>query len=375
MLVLHVMECAIGGTRRHLVDVARGQRRAGHEVHVVASTLRDPGFPPDLEALEEEGVHVTRLDMVREVRPRLDRRHGRALKALLREVRPDVVHTHSSKAGVLGRHASLATGVGARVHTPHTFAFLFEELFGPWKRRLYRAIERHYAARTDLLVAVSPSEAETFRASGVVPADRLRTVPNGIDPTPFLDAVPADLPALGLDPTRPVAALVGLIYAAKGQDLALRALRDVADLQLLVVGPGDRSGVESLAAELGLSGRVAFTGPRDDVPALLAASDLLVLPSRWEGMPYVVIEAMAAGLPVVAHPVDGARDLVVHGETGFLTSAVGAEPLRDALGELLALPAERRDALGAAGRERVLEHFTVGSMIEGLTAVYGEALS
>ena len=119
------MECTIGGTRRHLVDVARGQRRAGLDVHVVASTLRDPGFPPELDALEAEGVGVTRLDMVREVSPRLDRAHARALAAHLRELRPDIVHTHSSKAGVLGRHASLRTGVGARVHTPHTFAFLF----------------------------------------------------------------------------------------------------------------------------------------------------------------------------------------------------------------------------------------------------------
>lgn len=369
------MECTIGGTRRHLVDVARGQRRAGLDVHVVASTLRDPGFPPELDALEAEGVGVTRLDMVREVSPRLDRAHARALAAHLRELRPDIVHTHSSKAGVLGRHASLRTGVGARVHTPHTFAFLFAALFGPLKRRVYRSIEAHYARRTARLVAVSPSEAETFRASGVVAPDKVRVVPNGVDPARFAGADPADLAALGLDPTRPVAGVIGLLYAAKGQDLALRALAQVPDLQLLVVGPGDQAEVRALAAELGVDGRVVFTGARDDVPALLAALDFLVLPSRWEGMPYIVIEAMAAGLAVLAHPVDGARDLVEHGVTGHLTGSIDAGELAAGMGQLLALTAEERAALGAAGCERVHERYTIERMVAQLTGVYEEALA
>jgi len=368
------MECTIGGTRRHLVDVARGQGRAGLDVHVVASTLRDPGFPPELDALEAEGVGVTRLDMVRAVSPRLDRTHARAIETLLRELRPDVVHTHSSKAGVLGRHASLRTGVGARVHTPHTFAFLFAALFGPLKRRVYRAIEAHYARVTARLVAVSPSEAATFRASGVVAPDKVRVVPNGVDATRFEGTAPADLAALGLDPARPAAAVIGLIYAAKGQDLALRALAQVPDLQLLVVGPGDQAEVRALAADLGVADRVVFTGARDDVPALLAALDFLVLPSRWEGMPYIVIEAMAAGRAVLAHPVDGARDLVEHGATGHLTDAIDPDELAAGMAAMLSRSAEERAALGAAGRERVHERYTIEGMVAGLTDVYGEAL-
>jgi glycosyltransferase involved in cell wall biosynthesis len=372
MRVLHVMECTIGGTRRHLVDVARGQLAAGLEVRVVASTLRDPGFPADLEALESEGVHVTRLDMLRELAPGTDLAHFRTLKGLLRDQRPDIVHTHSSKAGALGRQASLSTGIGARVHTPHTFAFLFKALFSPLKRRLYRAVEQRLAARTDRIVAVSASEAETFAASGVVRQDKVRVVCNGIDPAPFLDPAPADLGGLGLDPNKPTAALVGLIYAAKGQDLALRALAGTSDLQLVIVGPGDRTEIEALTRELGLEDRVVFTGPRDDVPALLAAVDWLVLPSRWEGMPYVVIEAMAAGLPVLATPVDGARDLVLHGQSGLLCDSIEVEPLRAGLQHLLELSPAERDRMGEIGRARVLEHFTVERMVAGLTDVYRE---
>ena len=170
MKVLHVMEATIGGTRRHLVDVARGQHQAGLEVHLAVATTRDPDFPADLQALEAQGVRVTRLPMVRPVRPWRDWRDYRSLVRLLREWQPDIVHTHSSKAGVLGRRASLVAGVGARVHTPHTFAFLFEELFGALTRRLYRSVESHLARRTDRIIAVS--ESEKLRASCLLEHDR-----------------------------------------------------------------------------------------------------------------------------------------------------------------------------------------------------------
>lgn len=374
MKVLHVMEATIGGTRRHLVDVARGQQQAGLEVHLAVATTRDPDFPADLEALEAEGVRVTRLPMVRSIRPWRDWRDYRSLVRLLREVRPDVVHTHSSKAGVLGRRASLATGVGARVHTPHTFAFLFEELFGALTRRLYRTLESHLARRTDRIIAVSGSEAETFRSSGVVPPELIRVVPNGIQISRFESAQPADLAGLGLDPGAPTAAVIGLVYAGKGQDLALEVLgrEGCSELQLLVVGPGDTASLEARARELGVASRVRFTGPRRDVPELLAAVDFLLLPSRWEGMPYVVLEAMASGLPVLATPVDGARELVVSGETGWLAHSISAEALAQGARALLEMSDAERADLGRTGRERVAERYTVERMVQGLIEVYSD---
>src|ERR1051325_6859207 len=141
MRVLHVMESTIGGTRRHLVDLARGQRRAGLDVHVAASSLRTPDFEEDLQLLEREGVGVTRVPMVRELDPLADTRDGRALRALLRKLRPEIVHTHSSKGGALGRWASLREQIGVRIHTPHTFAFLFSSMFSAPKRALFRRVE------------------------------------------------------------------------------------------------------------------------------------------------------------------------------------------------------------------------------------------
>lgn len=374
MRVLHIMECTIGGTRRHLVDVALGQQRAGLEVHVVASTLRDPGFPPDLERLRQAGVGVHVLDMVRSPAPAADLGHLRALEGHLRTLEPRIVHTHSSKAGVLGRQASLRTGIGRRVHTPHTFAFLFHALFGRAKRMAYRAIERHYAKRTDRFVAVAPSEAETWARAGIVPAERVRVVPNGIDPAPFAEAAPLDRADLGLDPERPIAAVVGLVYAAKGQDIALRALAEVEDLQLLFVGPGEAAPFEALARELGVHERVRFIGPRDDVPRILRTVDLLALPSRWEGMPYVVLEAFAAGCPVVAHPVDGARDAVRSGSTGWLAAASEPAALAASLREALSASAAERGAVVERARVLQRERYSVESMVHGLQQVYEELL-
>lgn len=377
MHVLHVMEATIGGTRRHLVDVALAQAAMGLQVTVVVSTLRDPGFPADLKTLERAGVRVERLPMVRSIHPLQDLRHLRTLKRLLKELRPDVVHTHSSKAGVLGRRASLSSGIGVRVHTPHTFAFLFSALFGRAKRTLFRSIEQSLARSTHFVVAVSSSEAETMRTAGVVDPAIIRTVPNGIDPVRMEGAAPMDVSAFGLDPGLPVAVVVGLVYSAKGQDLAIEALssgRDLGALQILFVGPGDSAPLMARADSLGVAGRIAFTGARDDVPAVLAAADFLLLPSRWEGMPYVVLEAMAASLPVVATPVDGARDLVLDDQTGYLAQQIQADSIADAMGRAVLAGKARREQLGRQGRARLDGAFTVDSMVQGLVSVYGEAL-
>ncbi len=376
--VVHVMEATIGGTRRHLRDVARAQKERGLDVAVIASTLREPRVEADLVDLAARGVRVERLPMVRRIAPLTDARHLRAMERLLVALAPDVVHSHSSKAGVLARLASITTGVGARVHTPHTFAFLFEAMFSAPKRALFRRIEAALAERTDAVVAVSRSEGETIRASGVVPAARLKIAPNGIDPAPWA-AARADRAGLarelGLAADAPLVLVVGLLNAAKGQDLALDALARSArrDAVLVFAGDGeDRPALEARARDLGLVERARFLGWRDDVPRLVASADVVLLPSRWEGLPYVVLEAFAAGAAVVATPVDGARDLVVEGRTGVLAGAIEASAIAAALDRALALDGSARAALGARGRELVLAEHTLARMAERLEAIYRE---
>ena len=375
--VLHVMESTIGGTRRHIVDVARAQKSAGLDVHLAVSAEREPAFHGDVEALRREGIDVTLIPMSRAIRPWRDAPHFAQLCKLMRRIRPDIVHTHSSKGGALGRTASLATGIGVRVHTPHTFAFLLNQMFGAKKRAVYRAIESWLSQRTECVIAVSESEGEIIRRSGVVPEGRVRVVPNGIDPRPFLEAEPLDRVALeaelGIPPDAPLAGVLGLLNIAKGQDLAIRALAEPGGeaVHLLLAGHGEcETEWRALAAELGVADRAHFLGWRDDAPALLATLDVLLLPSRWESMPYILLESMAAGLPVLAAEVSGALELVVEGETGRVVPREDPVALARVLGELVEAGPEGRDALGAAGRKRVLECFTLDAMVDGLLEVY-----
>jgi glycosyltransferase involved in cell wall biosynthesis len=371
------MESTIGGTRRHITDVASGQRSLGLDVHIVVATEREPRFLGDLERLEREGVGVERLPMVRSISPGLDLAHGRRLASLLRTLQPDIVHTHSSKAGVLGRLASVATGIGSRVHTPHTFAFLFEAMFGALKRRLFREIEAGLAGHTQALVAVSHSEARTFIESGVVSRERVRIVENGIDAGPWAVAEPIDRAALGLREGAPLALVVGLLNKAKGQDLAIEMLTrpGLEHLQLAIAGPGeDQVALEQQARALGVAERVRLLGYRDDVPALMRAADFLLLSSRWEGMPYVVLEALAASRPVVATPVDGALDILADGRSGVMAESIDVDALAAATRELLAFGPDERLAMGERGAERVRAEYTVERMVKRLVDVYGAIL-
>jgi glycosyltransferase involved in cell wall biosynthesis len=285
------------------------------------------------------------------------------------------VHTHSSKGGALGRLASIATGIGARVHTPHTFAFLFDAMFPAWKRELFRDVETALAGHTLRTIAVSESEAATIGSSGVVDPARIRIVPNGPDPAPWTQARPLPRAELDLPDGVPIAAVLGLLNVAKGQDLALEALArpGLERLHLVLAGEGEmRDELRARALELGVDGRVRLLGFRDDAPAIVAMADFTLLPSRWEGMPYIALESMAAARPVVATPVDGARDIVEHGKTGFLADEVSAGAVARAAKSLLDLSPEERRAMGARGRERMLARWTADRMVAGVVAVYEE---
>jgi|LakMenEpi03Aug12_release.lakeMendotaPanAssembly.Ray.scaffolds.fasta_scaffold01540_8 glycosyltransferase involved in cell wall biosynthesis len=370
MRILHVMEATIGGTRRHLVDVSRAQLARGHEVGVAASCLRTPAFERDLEQLEQCGARVHRIAMRREIAPRSDWAHLRQLERLLGEWRPAIVHTHSSKAGALGRLASLRTGIGARVHTPHTFAFLFGAMFSPARRALFREIERWLARRTAALVAVSEDERRTILASGIVPAHKLHVVGNGIDPAPLESAQALTRSELGVPERVPLLLCAGLLNAAKGQDLLVEALRDAGleHVHLLLAGDGElRASLE----RHGLGARVRLLGQREDVPRLLKSVDALVLPSRWEGMPYIVLEALAAGTPVLATPVDGARSVLGASGAGLLAARIDAAAIAELLRAFLELSPARRAEMAHAGRQWARENATLEAMVRGLDAVYG----
>ena len=377
MRVLQVMECTIGGTRRHIVDVCAGLAQRGVDTHLVASALRQADFTDDLHALEACGVRVTRLPMVRELAPLQDARHLLALTRLIEREQPDIVHTHSSKAGALGRLASLAAGTGARVHTPHTYSFLFDAMFGSLKRRLYFDIERALAGGSQAVVAVGASEAQTIKKSGVCDPARVHTIPNGVRVQDLARQVSLTRSELGAPEGVPLLLVAGLLNVAKGQDLAIQALRapGLRAAHLLVVGHGPwEVDLRALAQRAGVAERVHFLGWRSDLARIYGAVDWLLLPSRWEAMPYVVLEALACGTPVVAMPVDGAREILTAAICGVLSPSTDLDALSSTLDNALRLPAPTRLAYGRAGQRLVAEEYSVDRMLDRLQALYSQVL-
>jgi glycosyltransferase involved in cell wall biosynthesis len=294
--------------------------------------------------------------------------------ALLRRGRWDIVHTHSSKAGILGRIAARLAGVPHVVHTVHGWGFTPGQPAHLY--RLYVALERLCARWCDTLVVVANVDREDGLAHGIGRPAQYRLVRSGIQIEVYRDVATTRAEArarLGIPASALVVGSVGRLSPQKAPlDLleGFAALaRERADAHLAIVGDGPlRDEVEARVAALGLAGRVHLPGLRRDVPELLRAFDVFALASRWEGLPRVFPQAMAAGLPIVATRVDGAADAIEDGATGRLVEVGDAAGLGCALIELAGDP-DRRRAMGERGRARV-EEFSAARMARRLEGIY-----
>ena len=297
------------------------------------------------EAAERSGVEFVHLEHLRRpISPWRDLRGFAELYRLLRRRRPDVLHASSSKAGVIGRLAAVAARVPVRIFTVHGWAF---SAHSGAAAVLYRWADRIAGRATTATICVSQRERADGLRARTCRADRTVVIPNAVD----VDAYPQ----APLDRTVPRLISVGRLAAPKDWSTLLFALTELdaeTFAELVIVGDGpDRERVEDELARSSLGRRVRLLGVRDDVPGLVSDADVFVLASRSEGLPLSVIEAMAAGLPVVASDVGGLRELVRDGETGVLVPSGDPAALGDALRPLLADRGLRR-RLGSAGRER-----------------------
>lgn len=320
---------------------------------------------------------------VQKVSPPDDARALLECASTIRAWRPDVVHTHNSKAGFLGRLAARLCGVRAVVHTVHGFAFHDSE--SPPRRALFRLLERTAAPWADATIVISnPLRAWAIR-EGIPGAAGYHVIHSGIDLEAFRrpmspEARAAARRSLGAGADDLLVGLVSKVWEGKGHADLLAAAAALAPhhprLRLAFVGEGPlRASLEAEAARLGLAGAVRFAGFRDDVPAVTAALDVACLPSRFEGMGRVVLEAMACGVPVVASRVGGIPDLVRDGETGLLVPPGDPAALAAALDRLLA-DAARRRAMGAAAAARSADpRYDVRMMVRGIERVYEEVLA
>ena len=356
--VLHISHSLrTGGLERIVWDLASGGGEHGFRCE--AAVLAEEGAVG--RSLRASGVVCHRLGK----RPGLDWRVVWRLAGLVRRRAIDLLHAHNEGAGL---YAGLAGRLVRRpvVTTRHGLSFGGSR-YNRWLRRAAGLL----SSRT---VCVGRSVLELAREQDRLPPSRLRLIYNGVDTARFRPDPQARRRVrreLGLG-DEPVLISVGRLAPEKDQGLLLLAAAVLEGVTLLVVGEGPlRPRLERLAAELGVGERVRFLGERDDVEHLLAAAEVFVLSSRSEGVPKAVLEAMAAGLPVVATAVGGVPEVVVPGGTGLLVPGGRGEELVRAVAELLAHPARAR-AMGRAGRRRVEERFSLEAMLAAYAALYRE---
>ena len=353
----------IGGAQIHVRDLAAAVAARGHEPTVITSG--SGAFIDDLRAL---GIPVVVLrHLTTPIRPLDDLRALREIHSALAGLRPDLIAAHSSKAGILARLAARRLRVPV-VFTVHGWAFT--PGVPPLEAALYRRVERMVGPLASRIIAVSEYDRRLGLEAHVASPDRLVTVHNGMPDIPI---------ELRADPARvPVRLVMVARYGAqKDHPTLLRALAELRGYQweLDLIGDGPLMGeIEALTSHLGMSGRVRFLGQRKDVDRLLAAAQVSLLITNWEGFPLSILEAMRAGLPVVASDVGGVAESVREAESGFLVPRGDVGQLRDRIARLLTEP-ELRARMGASGRERFVRDFTLDGSVARTLAVYQETLA
>ena len=330
------------------------------------------------DAVAAAGIGVVRVPgLVREPAPLKDLAALRRLARLFRDRRYDIVHTHTSKAGFLGRLAARRAGVPAVMHTPH--GNVFDGYFNPLATKLFETMERRAARWCDRIVELTPGGVDEHLRRGIGRPGQFCVIFSGIDLEPFGEAVKRrgkTRRTLGVKPDELLVGGVGRLEPVKGftyfVDAARRVLEAVPEARFVLAGQGSLDG--PLRAQAGpLGGRFDFLGPRDDVPDLMAALDVFVLPSLNEGMGRVLLEAGAAGVARVAARVGGVPDIVRDGDTGLLVPPRDAEAVAQAVVALAREP-DRRKALGEAAREHVVPEFGLDRMVMRIEALYEDVI-
>ena len=376
MKVCHVItRMILGGAQENTLLTCEGLHARGHEVVLITG----PAIGPEGQLLDRAragGYRVIVVDsMRREIHPLRDRAALGEMRRRLAELRPDVMHSHSSKAGILARKAAAEIGGMKVVHTIHGLPFHRYQSW--WRNRLYVSLERRAARRTDVLIAVADAMTAGALAAGVGRPEQYTTIYSGMEVDRYVRRPPeADefRAALRLPAGAVLVTQVSRLAELKGHEFLLAAAGRIADERVCFCLVGDgawRRRIEAQIAAAGLAGRFRLTGliGPDQVPAAMHASDIVVHCSLREGLARALPQAMLAGKPVVSFGVDGARE-VVDSQTGILLPPKDVPGLQLAIETLAASP-ELRRRLGAAGRARCRERFDHRRMVERIEAVYG----
>ena len=382
MRVAHVItRLIVGGAQENTVATVLGlRRRPKVEVSLISGPTSGPegSLEPLVTGIPDLLTRVPEL--VRPVRPWLDLPALFALTRIFRAQRPDIVHTHSGKAGVLGRLAARRAQVPIILHTLHGPSF------GPFQSApanfVFTAAERFAARYTDHFVTVADAMRDQYLAAGIGRPEQYTRIFSGFDLAPFLAAQNDSVlrAQLGIAPGDFVVGKIARLFELKGHDdlfaAATELVRRCPQMKFLLVGDGAwRGRFEQMAGDLRLQKHFIFIGlvPPSEVPRYVGVMDALVHLSRREGLPRALPQAMAAAKPVVAFDCDGAREVCLDGETGFLLKPGDLSGLSQSL-ERLASDAALRQRLGQRGQEFVKERFPTERMVEELFALYENLL-
>ena len=371
--LLHfVTKLELGGAQQSILYALKNFDRNHFRVFLVSGT---EGF------LVEEALRLPRTQVIllpglkHPIRPPYDLATLAHLTKILRRHKIDLVHTHSSKAGIIGRVAGRIAGVPAIVHTIHGWSF--NDYQRPLERKFYIGLERLTAKFTDRLIVVSATDIDKGLEEGIGRPEQYQMVRCGIEIDKFQYTrinIRKKREELGILSGGP---LIGMIACFKPQKAPLDFIRAAGIVNrqfpranFLLVGDGIlRPQIESWIAQMNLNSQVILSGWREDIPEILASIDMLVLSSLWEGLPRVFLQAMAAGKPIVATAVDGAREVILDGVNGYLVPPRQPEKLAEKIMELLTHP-RRAKKMGMQGRKLLNSSFDIDHMVRKLEEIY-----
>ncbi|MGF1479782.1 MAG: glycosyltransferase family 4 protein [Cyanophyceae cyanobacterium] len=350
----------VGGAQVHVRDLARYLCQAGHQVQVITGARG-----PYSDALSQHNVPNSPCPTLQKpIKPIQDWQTLNQLVAVMRHSQPDLVCTHSSKAGIIGRIACRVTNTPC-VFTAHGWAFT-EGVPEP-QRTIYRRLEQLVAPLASRVICVSERDRQIGIAAGMNPA-KLVTIHNGMADIPHQDRATPDTPSVTI-------VMVARFDRQKDHLTLLKAVQPLPNVKLQLIGDGPNlAAVQALVESWRLSDRVELLGYRPDVAQLLAHAQIFALISHWEGFPYTIVEAMRAGLPVVASDIGGVAEAVVDGVTGYCVPCGDVETLRNRLARLIDEPRLRRQ-LGDAGRHKYETEFTFQQMFGKTYQLYEQVVN
>jgi glycosyltransferase involved in cell wall biosynthesis len=378
MRVTHIItRLVVGGAQENTVASVLGLRqKPGVEVHLISGPTTGPEGSLESEFADTPEIFTRVPELVRPIHPLKDWFALRQLEKILREQKPDIVHTHSGKAGILGRLAARRAGVPVILHHIHGPSFgPFQGVLANW---IFTAAERHAAGVTTHFVCSAQAMTRLYLAAGIGRPEMYTRIFSGFPVEPFANAAndPALRSQLGLAPDAFVIGKIARLAPLKGHEDLFTAFQKLLPqfprARLLLVGDGRlRTQLEARARALGLADKVVFTGlvPPGDVPRYVGIMDCLAHLSAREALSRALPQALAAGKPVVSYDFDGADEICLDGETGFLVRTGDTATITQRLLQL-ANDAPLREQLGRQGRQFVRGNFAVEQMVNNLYALY-----